>query len=444
MPRSCADRGEHHLRVAALLTGSPAEAEDLVQASLVRLYRAWPRLDVASAPPDAYLRKIIVNTRRSWWQARWRRSRRSRRCRTAPTRPTAAGTRPTGTRSARSSGRRCRAAPAAAGGAGAPLPRGPARGGGGALLGCSVGTVKTHALPGAAGAAPVARRPRRSARSAARGQRNRRALTVGRGDTSDAGGRDEHIHGLDGCAEAEGRRLLAAAFETAAGGDGSPRRPAGAELLRQVRRRTIGRRRRTRALVPAGAVDALGGAAAVAVTLTATVAERAVGVRGGDRGGDEDVDRELPGDDAHHDDDRGGDRQLGDPLSGRRPGRPVARGRRGDGRQRGHPGRGAHPGALHRPGRLRERARADGPVGGQGQRVRARFHGREPRCPPADGQAADRHPGFEQPAGGRSWRAARPAQDGGHGDQGRAGLGAGLDRRQVPVRSRRRPAAFRR
>ena len=30
-------RGEHHLRVAALLTGSVAEAEDLVQTSLVKL-----------------------------------------------------------------------------------------------------------------------------------------------------------------------------------------------------------------------------------------------------------------------------------------------------------------------------------------------------------------------------------------------------------------------
>lgn len=66
-------RGEHHLRVAVLLTGSLPEAEDLLQASLVRLYRAWPRLDVDSASPDAYLRKILVNTRRSWWQARWRR-----------------------------------------------------------------------------------------------------------------------------------------------------------------------------------------------------------------------------------------------------------------------------------------------------------------------------------------------------------------------------------
>lgn len=66
-------RGDHHLRVALLLTGDRAAAEDLLQASLVRLYRAWPRLETESAAPDAYLRKILVNTRRSWWQVRWRR-----------------------------------------------------------------------------------------------------------------------------------------------------------------------------------------------------------------------------------------------------------------------------------------------------------------------------------------------------------------------------------
>ena len=64
-------RGEHHLRVATLLTGNPAAAEDLVQASLLKLYQAWPRIDT-SIEPDAYLRRIIVNTHRSWWRARWR------------------------------------------------------------------------------------------------------------------------------------------------------------------------------------------------------------------------------------------------------------------------------------------------------------------------------------------------------------------------------------
>jgi RNA polymerase sigma-70 factor (sigma-E family) len=65
-------RGEHHLRMATLLTGNPDAAQDLVQASLLKLYRAWSRIDT-SGEPDAYLRRIIVNTHRSWWRARWRR-----------------------------------------------------------------------------------------------------------------------------------------------------------------------------------------------------------------------------------------------------------------------------------------------------------------------------------------------------------------------------------
>jgi hypothetical protein len=82
----------------------------------------------------------------------------------------------------------------------------------------------------------------------------------------------EHVQEIDGRAEAEGRLLLATAFETATAGDGlAGSAMAGPELLRRVRRRTT-RRRRARALVPAGAVAALGGAAALAVTLTATVA----------------------------------------------------------------------------------------------------------------------------------------------------------------------------
>jgi len=72
------ERGDHHLRVAVLLTGDWHAAEDLVQASLVKLYRVWPRLDTRGcgadlAGIDAYLRRIMVNTQRSWWRARWRR-----------------------------------------------------------------------------------------------------------------------------------------------------------------------------------------------------------------------------------------------------------------------------------------------------------------------------------------------------------------------------------
>jgi RNA polymerase sigma-70 factor (sigma-E family) len=66
------ERGDHHLRVAVLLTGDWHAAQDLVQASLVKLYRAWPRLDTG-ADPDAYLWRIMINTHRSWRRARWRR-----------------------------------------------------------------------------------------------------------------------------------------------------------------------------------------------------------------------------------------------------------------------------------------------------------------------------------------------------------------------------------
>ena len=65
-------RGDHHLRTAVLLTGDWHSAEDLMQSCLSKLYRVWHRLDTSSEP-DAYLRRILINTHRSWWRARWRR-----------------------------------------------------------------------------------------------------------------------------------------------------------------------------------------------------------------------------------------------------------------------------------------------------------------------------------------------------------------------------------
>jgi len=56
------------LRVAFLLTGSAHAAEDLVQAALVKLMRRWHKVD----DPLAYVRRIMVNQHISWW----RRSRR--------------------------------------------------------------------------------------------------------------------------------------------------------------------------------------------------------------------------------------------------------------------------------------------------------------------------------------------------------------------------------
>jgi RNA polymerase sigma-70 factor (sigma-E family) len=64
-------RGPHHLRTAVLLTGDWHTAEDLVQTCLAKLYRVWHRLDTG-VDPDAYLRRMLVNTQRSWWRTRWR------------------------------------------------------------------------------------------------------------------------------------------------------------------------------------------------------------------------------------------------------------------------------------------------------------------------------------------------------------------------------------
>jgi RNA polymerase sigma-70 factor (sigma-E family) len=66
-------RGEYLLRMAVLLTGDWHAAEDLVQASLTKLYCAWPR--IRADGPDAYMRQVMVNTQRSWWRVSWRRER---------------------------------------------------------------------------------------------------------------------------------------------------------------------------------------------------------------------------------------------------------------------------------------------------------------------------------------------------------------------------------
>lgn len=57
------------LRLAHLLTGSAHEADDLVQNALVRTCRAWPRIR-NQGDPDAYVRRVMVNARNSWWTRR--------------------------------------------------------------------------------------------------------------------------------------------------------------------------------------------------------------------------------------------------------------------------------------------------------------------------------------------------------------------------------------
>jgi RNA polymerase sigma-70 factor (sigma-E family) len=59
-------------RTAVLLTGDPHAAQDLVQTTLVKLYRAWPRLE-DHGRVDAYARKILVNEHRTAWRRPWRR-----------------------------------------------------------------------------------------------------------------------------------------------------------------------------------------------------------------------------------------------------------------------------------------------------------------------------------------------------------------------------------
>ena len=60
-------RGQHLVRVAYLLTGDHALAQDLVQAVLSRALLSWGRLSQLD-DVDAYLRRAVVNARTSWWR----------------------------------------------------------------------------------------------------------------------------------------------------------------------------------------------------------------------------------------------------------------------------------------------------------------------------------------------------------------------------------------
>src|SRR6266516_6260953 len=57
------------LRVAYLLTGHRADAEDLVQVALAKTYLAWERIQDRRAV-DGYVRRAMVNTHISWWRQR--------------------------------------------------------------------------------------------------------------------------------------------------------------------------------------------------------------------------------------------------------------------------------------------------------------------------------------------------------------------------------------
>jgi len=57
------------LRTAYLLTGNLADAEDLVQSALAKIYLAWNRIEDRRAL-DGYVRRAMVNTQISWWRKR--------------------------------------------------------------------------------------------------------------------------------------------------------------------------------------------------------------------------------------------------------------------------------------------------------------------------------------------------------------------------------------
>ena len=60
------------LRTAYLLTGSRADAEDLLQTAMAKLYLAWDRVRDRESV-DAYARRIIVNEHHSLWRRAWKR-----------------------------------------------------------------------------------------------------------------------------------------------------------------------------------------------------------------------------------------------------------------------------------------------------------------------------------------------------------------------------------
>jgi RNA polymerase sigma-70 factor (sigma-E family) len=64
-----AGRGQALQRFGYALTGDWALAEDLLQTALARAYPRWSR--VQRDNPEAYVRKIMLNTWSSWWR-RWR------------------------------------------------------------------------------------------------------------------------------------------------------------------------------------------------------------------------------------------------------------------------------------------------------------------------------------------------------------------------------------
>ena len=62
-----AARGPALLRLAYVLTGNRADAEDAVQEALARALPRWENIRTVG-DPDAYVRRMVVNAHTSWWR----------------------------------------------------------------------------------------------------------------------------------------------------------------------------------------------------------------------------------------------------------------------------------------------------------------------------------------------------------------------------------------
>lgn len=56
------------LRTAYLLTRDVQLAEDLLQTALAKAWFSWKRID---GDPEPYVRRILINASVSWWRKRW-------------------------------------------------------------------------------------------------------------------------------------------------------------------------------------------------------------------------------------------------------------------------------------------------------------------------------------------------------------------------------------
>lgn len=61
-------RSKPLLRLAYLLTQDNHLAEDLLQTSLAKSWPSWSRIETS---PEAYVRRVMVNTYSTWWRRKW-------------------------------------------------------------------------------------------------------------------------------------------------------------------------------------------------------------------------------------------------------------------------------------------------------------------------------------------------------------------------------------